>query len=156
MSVISVSDKSQFQNNLLKLKRDKSFIVNTSKDIEKKAEEGEIIVLKGSPRFILILWSINLLIIAVMLSVWIFGFNFFDLQTFIIIMSVWFGTLVLFIIKSMSDLIILHPDGFLIRRFIFFKYSQKWIFLTHPPTVAIATDSSGSKYYNIIFTSCIM
>jgi hypothetical protein len=152
MSTISGIGSSQFQNTILKLRKEKSYIINNSKHAEKKAEEGENIVFRGSPRFILILWSIFLLIIAVMLAIWIYGFNFFNLLTFIIVISVWFGTGVLFTIGTMSLLIILTPDGFLVRRFLFFRFSQKWKSLTIAPEVAVETDPQGGKYYNLKFT----
>jgi hypothetical protein len=147
-----VRKPSQFQDTLIKMRKNESLIVNTSKDAEKKAEQGEPIVLRGSPRFLLIMYAIFLLMIAVMVSVWIFGFKFFYLPTFIIIISVWFGTGVLFVIGSMYNLIILHPDGFLIRRFIFFKFSRKWKNLTQPPSVAIETAAQGATYLNLLFS----
>lgn len=152
MSVTSATDTSFFQDSLLKLRRNKSYIFTNSKDIEKKAEEGEIIILRGSPRFVLILYSIFLVIITAMISVWVFGFNFIDYNTLVIIFSVWFGTGALYLSVTLSHMIILHPDGFLTRRFFFIKFSQKWKFLTHPPSVAVENDSEGGKWYNIIFT----
>ena len=151
MSTISVNDSSQFENTLLNLKRDKSSIVNNSKSIEKMAEEGEIIVLRGSPRFVLMVYGIFLLIITAMALVWTIGFNFFDLSTFIIIISVWFGTGLLYLAVVSSLLLIIHPNGFLIRRMIFFKYSQTWNNLTQVPKTEMGFDSEGGKWYNLYF-----
>ena len=153
MSVKNVSDNSQFQNTLLKLRKGKALVVNNSKDAEKKAEHGEAIVLRGSPRFFLILYAIFLLIIAVMVSIWILGFNFFHFPTFIIVISWWFGTGILFVIGSMFNLIILDLDGFLIRRYIFFKFSGKWKNLTMAPEAAVEVGGPyGNKLYNLTFT----
>ena len=87
-----------------------------------------------------------------MISIWIFGFNFFDLLTFIIIMSVWFGTGVFFLSVTMSHIIIFHPEGFLTRRFFFIKFTQKWKFLTEPPSAVIDSGPQGGKFYNVVFT----
>ena len=151
MSTISVNDSSQFENTLLNLKRDKSSIVNNSKSIEKMAEEGEIIVLRGSPRFVLMVYGIFLLIITAMILVWTLGFNFFDLSTFIIIISVWFGTGLLYLAVVSSLLLIIHPNGFLIRRMLFFKYSQTWKNLTRAPKAEMGFDSEGGKWYHLYF-----
>ena len=152
MENTSESDSNKLKNTLMNLRRDKSLILTDSKNIEKKAEEGAVIILKGSPRFVLILYAIFLLIIGIMISIWVFGFNFMDWNTLLIVFSVWFGTGVLFVIGTMSNLIILHPDGFLIRRYIFFKFSQKWKNLTQSPHVGVETDPQGGKWYNIVFT----
>jgi len=152
MLVNSVNDTSQLQNTLLKLSKEKSYIVNNSNDLMKKAEEGEIVVLRGRPRFILILYSIFLLIIGAMMSVWYFGFSFMDWNTLIIIFSVWFGTGVFFLSVTMSHIIIFHPEGFLTRRFFFIKFTQKWKFLTEPPSAVIDSGPQGGKFYNVVFT----
>ncbi|MHA1110184.1 MAG: hypothetical protein ACTSRE_03740 [Promethearchaeota archaeon] len=151
MSTISVDDSFQFQNTLLKLRRDKSSVVTNSKSIEKMAEEGKIIVLRGSPRFVLMVYGIFLLIIIGMVLIWTLAFDFFDLSTIIIVLSVWVGTGIFYLTVVSSLLLIIHPDGFLIRRLIFFKYSQTWNKLTQAPKAVMGYDSEGGKWYNLYF-----
>jgi len=151
MSTISVNDASQFRNKLLQLRRDKSSIVTSSKIMEKKAQQGEAIVLKGGPRFVLILYSIFLLIVGAMVSVWYFGFNLIDWNTIIIVFSVWFGSGAIYLGITMSHMIIFHPEGFLTRRLFFINFSQKWKFLTQPPLVSVEIDSEGGRWYMITF-----
>jgi hypothetical protein len=78
MSSSSRYDLSQFQDSLIKLSRDKSSVSNNSKIIEKRANQGGVVVLKGSLRLILILYGIFFVVIIGIHLIWIFGLSFFD------------------------------------------------------------------------------
>ena len=136
----------QFRDTLLKMKRNSAKSDQDSKNIENKVAEGKLIVLKGSPKLVLILYSIFLIgLIGVELI-------YFDLQTSIILLSVWLGTGVIYFTALKSLLLILHPEGFLLRRYILFKYSQKWENLISPPSIEKVIDSEGGAWYNLKLT----
>ena len=143
----SNNDISQLRNLLLTMRRDRGNIVQNSSELRRKMGEGEVIVLKGDPRY-MALFLIVIVTTAIIISTIIY----FDLQTFIILLASTLTIGLVTFFSARNKLLILHPEGFLFRKNIFFIYCQKWSNLTSQPQFSIDSGPNGEKWYNLIFT----
>jgi len=143
-----VSDTS-FRDKILESKKDSKAKVSNLVDIEKRADEGKAIVLKNNPLGILLFYGIVLAVFIA--AVIIMSLTTFDIVTVIILFSVWGGSVLITILVVLTHAIILHPEGFFLRKRIFHTFSQKWINLTSEPETAIYIDSAGSKHHVLKF-----
>jgi len=140
-------EESQFRDFLLKLKNDPTNIVRNSNEGELRAKEGKVIVLRGNTLPVIIFFGV---FIAVIISMHL-TFLRFDFRTLLILYSVWFVCGSISFLGILNNLFILHPDGFLYRRFIFSKFSQKWKNLISQPVMEKSSGSEGGTYYHIKF-----
>lgn len=142
----SSDEISQFRNRLLIMRKDQKNIVQNSSELRRKMGEGEVIVLKSDPRYM------ALFLIIIVTTAIIISTIYFDLQTFIILLA---STLTIGLgafFSARNKLLILHPEGFLFRKNIFFTFCQKWSNLTSQPQFSIDSGPNGEKWYNLIFT----
>ena len=139
-------DISQFRKILLKLGKERSNLVQNSSECRQKAEKGEVIVLKGNP-FYAALFLIAIVGTAVTISS-IFSF---DIRTVIILLASTLSMGLTAFFSARSKMLVLHPEGFLYRKMIFFIFSQKWSNLTSQVQIEIYKDSEGGKWHNLIF-----
>jgi hypothetical protein len=127
--------------------KDRRNLVQNSSECMRKAEEGEVIVIKGSP-----FYAALFLIIIVTVAVTISAVFSFDLRTVIILISSTLTMGLSFYFSARNKLLVLHPEGFLFRKMIFFKYCLKWRNLIGQPQFETVSDSEGGKWHNLIFT----
>ncbi|MFX1498002.1 MAG: hypothetical protein ACFFBH_10770 [Promethearchaeota archaeon] len=143
----SNNDISQFRNLLLKMGKDRRNIVQNSSELRRKMGEGEVIVLKGDPRYMALF-----LIIIVNTAIAISTIFSFDVQTVIILLASTLTIGLVAFFSARNKMLILHPEGFLFRKNIFFIFCQKWSNLASQPQLSIDSGSNGEKWYNLIFT----
>ena len=138
-------DITRFKELLLKEEKESNLRVSNKIDIEKAADEGRTIVLKNNPLAFILIYGI---ILAVFLSMLVtMSFTGYDIVTIIVLFSVWGVSVLITIPIVVTHTIILHPEGFFVRKRIFHTFSQKWINLTSKPETAINTASTGSKQH---------
>ena len=142
----SNNEISQFRNLLLEMRKDRRNIVQNSSELRRKMSEGEVIVLKGDPRYMALL-----LIILVTMAI-ITSAIYFVPQTFIILLAPTLAIGLGAFFSAQNKFLILHPEWFLFRKNFFFIYCQKWSNLTIPPQVSILSGPYGNKSYYLKFT----
>jgi hypothetical protein len=129
------------------MRKDRRNIVQNTSELRRKMAEGEVIVLKGDPRYM------ALFLIAIVTTVIIISTIFsFDVQTVIILLASTLTIGLCAFFSARNKMLILHPEGFLFRKNIFFIFCQKWRNLTSQPQFSIDHDGQGGKYYNLKFT----
>ncbi|MHA2288939.1 MAG: hypothetical protein ACXABG_09130 [Promethearchaeota archaeon] len=146
-SATSSTDVSQLKSSLFKMRKDRRNVVQNSSECMRRAEEGKVVVLKGNP-FLASLFLIIIVGTAVTISI-VFSF---DLRTVIILLASTLTMGLAAFFSARNKILILHPNGFLYRKLIFFTFCQKWRNLTSPPHFRTETDSEGGRYYNLLFT----
>ena len=152
VSSTSNTDVSQLKRSLWEMRKDRKNLVQNSSDCTSKAEEGKVIVLKGDPRYMALFLIIIVTTAIIITTIIYFLSHKFHLQTFIILLA---STLTIGLgafFSARNKMLILHPEGFLFRKNIFFIYCQKWSNLTSQPQFSIDSGSHGEKWYNLIFT----
>ena len=105
--------------------------------------------MKNNPIAFILIYGI---ILAVFLSMLVtMSFTGYDIVTIIVVFSGWGISVLITFPIVVTHSIILHPEGFFVRKRIFHTFSQKWINLTSKPETAINTASTGSKSYVLKF-----
>jgi len=149
MKKMVANDETGRFKELLKEKKESSLIVSNKDDIENASNEGRTIVLKNNPLGILLLYGIILVVFLAMII--IMSLTSFNIPAIITLFSVWGVSFLIAITVVLTHTIILHPEGFLLRKRIFHTFSQKWISLTSKPETSIITSGTGGKYYVLKF-----
>jgi hypothetical protein len=148
----SNNDISQFRDLLFEMRKDRRNIVQDTSELRRKMAEGGVIVLKGDPRY-MALFLIAIVTTAIIITTIIYFLSHkFDLQTFIILLASTLTIGFAAVFSARNKLLILHPEGFLYRKNIFFVFCQKWSNLTSQPQFSIDSGPHGEKWYNLKFT----
>jgi hypothetical protein len=99
----SSNEISQFRNLLLKMRKDRKNIIQNSSELRRKMGEGEVIVLKGDPRYM------ALFLIIIVTTAIITSTIYFDLQTFIILLASTLAIGLGAFFSARNKVLILHP-----------------------------------------------
>jgi hypothetical protein len=140
ISMESIADLSQFQSSLIQFGSDVGNQVILSSELMRMAEEGKVVVLKGDPFKLIVFWLNLFITLMAIISTW-----FTPIPSIVIMLLIY--------VSARRKMLILHPEGFLIRQKISQIYCQKWENITGPPQSKVVYNGQGGAWFVLNFES---